>query len=220
MLLASDQQATVIHIWSILLAAAYLMGSLPFSVWLGKIFFSTDVREHGSGNAGATNTWRVLGWKAGLPVLILDIGKGYASTLLPQLIISSETDPDLILWMRIACGVCAAGGHIYPVFAGFRGGKAVATLLGIVLGLMPVPALCSLGVFLITFTLFRYVSLGSLSAAVSIPFFVYGLIHPISLPLLLFSILITGLVVMTHLKNLGRLLRGEESRVLFFRENR
>ena len=202
------------------MAAAYLMGSLPFSVWLGKVFFSTDVREHGSGNAGATNTWRVLGWKAGLPVLILDIAKGYVSTLLPMFILGPEWDPDLLLWMRVACGVCAAVGHIYPVFAGFRGGKAVATLLGIVLGLMPIPALCSLGVFLIIFTLFRYVSLGSLVASLSVPFFVYGLIQPTRPPLLFLATLITVLVVITHLKNLGRLLRREESKVVLFRKNR
>ena len=202
----------------ILIATAYLLGSLPFSVWTGKWFFRTDVREHGSGNAGATNTWRVLGWKAGLPVLLLDIGKGYASTWLPFLIESSETDSDLLLWMRIACGVLAAVGHIYPVFAGFRGGKAVATLLGIILGLMPVPAAFSLGVFLVTFILFRYVSLGSVLAAISLPFFVSRLIQPTVLPLLMLASLIGVMVVLTHLKNLGRLLRKEESKVVIFRK--
>ena len=202
----------------IIIGVAYLLGSLPFPVWIGKWFFNTDVREHGSGNAGATNTWRVLGWKAGLPVLLLDIGKGYASTWLPFLIMSFESDPDLLLWMRIACGVCAAAGHIYPVFAGFRGGKAVATLLGVILGLMPLPAICSMGVFFITFFLFRYVSLGSMLAAISLPFFVSRLIHPEIFPLLMFAGLISVMVVLIHLKNLRRLLRREEARVVLFRK--
>ena len=200
------------------MAAAYLLGSLPFSVWTGKWFFRTDVRKHGSGNAGATNTWRVLGWKAGLPVLLLDIGKGYASTWIPLLITSVKFEPELLLWMRIACGLCAAIGHIYPVFAGFRGGKAVATLMGIILGLMPLAAVCSLCVFLVTFFLLRYVSLGSVLAAISLPFFVILLIHPSVIPLLLFAGVIGVMVVLTHLKNLGRLLRNEEARVVLFRK--
>ena len=193
-------------------AAAYLLGSLPFSVWIGKGFFNTDVRDHGSGNAGATNTWRVLGWKAGLPVLILDIGKGLAATFLPVVFASSTSDPDLLLWLRILCGAAAAVGHIYPVLAGFRGGKAVATLFGVVIGLMPLPAACSLVVFLIIFLVFRMVSPGSMLAGLSLPVLVYSLTdHP--LQLMIFSILIALTVLITHRKNINRLVRGEESRI-------
>lgn len=193
-------------------AAAYLLGSLPFSVWIGKGFFNTDVRDHGSGNAGATNTWRVLGWKAGLPVLILDIGKGLAATFLPVVFASSASDPDLLLWYRILCGAAAAVGHIYPVLAGFRGGKAVATLFGVVIGLMPIPAACSLVVFLIIFLVFRMVSPGSMLAGLSLPVLVYLLTdHPVQL--MIFSILIALTVLITHRKNIGRLVRGEESRI-------
>ena len=199
----------------ILLAVAYLLGSLPFSVWIGRIFFKTDVREHGSGNAGATNTWRVLGWKAGLPVLLLDIGKGFVATYLPYLYGPLASDPEPLLWIRILCGTGAALGHIYPVLAGFRGGKAVATLLGVVVGLMPVAAAGSLTVFIITFMLFRMVSLGSILAAISLPFMSLLMPSTGKLPMLIFSGLIAILVVLTHRGNIQRIIRGEESRVRF-----
>ena len=114
----------------LLTAAAYLIGSLPFSLIIGRTFYNTDVRDHGSKNAGATNTWRVLGWKAGLPVLILDISKGIAATFLPLIISSLTSDTDLLLWFRIICGIAVALGHIYPVFAGFRGGNTPRTRTG------------------------------------------------------------------------------------------
>ncbi|HEC43440.1 MAG TPA: glycerol-3-phosphate 1-O-acyltransferase [Bacteroides sp.] len=192
--------------------AAYLLGSLPFSLWIGRGFFDTDVREHGSGNAGATNTWRVLGWKAGLPVLLLDISKGFAATFLPYIYSSLSSDPDLLLWIRVICGIAAAVGHIYPVLAGFRGGKAVATLFGVLLGLMPVPALACLGVFILIFISFRYVSLGSILAGISLPVLVYFLSdHPVQL--MIFTGLISLLILLTHRKNIGRLARREESKL-------
>ena len=197
------------------MAVAYLLGSLPFSVWTGKIFYNKDVREHGSGNAGATNTWRVLGWKAGLPVLLLDIGKGYGATFLPYLFPSLISDPGLLLWFRIGCGVAAALGHIYPVLAGFHGGKAVATLLGVIMGLMPLAAAGSLTVFIITFLVFRMVSLGSVLAAISLPIMSLLITVDGRVPLLLFSGLITILVILTHRRNIQRIIRGEESRVRF-----
>lgn len=195
------------------MAVAYLLGSLPFSVWVGKVFYKKDVREFGSGNAGATNTWRVLGWKAGLPVLLLDIAKGFAATFLPTLFPSLTVDPEWLLWLRILCGSFAALGHIYPLFAGFRGGKAVATLLGVILGLMPLAALGSLAVFILALGLSRMVSLGSLLAAISLP--LMGLVLPpsLQLPLLIFSGMITLLVLITHKKNIQRIIKGEESRV-------
>jgi len=199
-------------------AAAYTLGSLPFSLWIGRTFFNTDVREHGSGNAGATNTWRTLGWKAGLPVLLLDITKGYGATYLPYLFAGLASDPEMLIRMRIFCGLLAALGHIYPVFAGFRGGKAVATLLGVILGLMPLAAAGSLGVFIITMLVFRYISLASVLAAILLPFFVYVFVQQVDLALILLSGLTGGLVLLTHLKNLGRLFRGEEARVNLLRK--
>lgn len=195
------------------MAVAYLLGSLPFSVWVGKVFYGKDVREYGSRNAGATNTWRVLGWKAGLPVLLLDIAKGYGATFLPFLYPSLFADQEWILWLRILCGAAAAIGHIYPLFAGFRGGKAVATLLGVVMGLMPMAAAGSLVVFILVLGLSRMVSLGSILAAISLPVMGLVLPHPLQLPLLIFSGMITILVVFTHKKNVQRIIKGEESRV-------
>lgn len=195
------------------MAVAYLLGSLPFSVWVGKVFYGKDVREYGSRNAGATNTWRVLGWKAGLPVLLLDIAKGYGATFLPFLYPSLFADQEWILWLRILCGAAAAIGHIYPLFAGFRGGKAVATLLGVVMGLMPMAAAGSLVVFILVLGLFRMVSLGSILAAISLPMMGLVLPHPLQLPLLIFSGMITILVIFTHKKNVQRIIKGEESRV-------
>ena len=195
------------------MAVAYLLGSLPFSVWVGKVFYKKDVREFGSGNAGATNTWRVLGWKAGLPVLLLDIAKGFTATYIPYLFPILTVDSEWLLWLRILCGSAAALGHIYPLFAGFRGGKAVATLLGVVVGLMPLAALGSLVVFILVMGISRMVSLGSLLAAISLPlmgFIMSALVQP---PLLIFSGLITILVFITHWKNIQRIIRGEESRV-------
>ncbi len=207
-----------------LTAAAYLLGSLPFSVWVGKVFYGCDVRDHGSGNAGATNTWRILGWKAGLPVLLLDTGKGFAATYLPLIWSSLTHDPgaaagDLLLWERIICGTAAAVGHIYPVLAGFRGGKAVATLFGVIIGIMPVPASLSLAVFIIVFLLFHYVSLGSMLAGISLPLIVYFFTdHPVQLVMI--SVIISLLVLLTHRRNAGRLVRGEESRLYLKRKRR
>jgi glycerol-3-phosphate acyltransferase PlsY len=208
----------------ILAAAAYLIGSLPFSVWLGKAFYRIDVRDHGSGNAGATNTWRILGWKAGLPVLLLDTGKGLAATFLPLIWASIRPDnisltENPILWERIICGTAAALGHIYPVLAGFRGGKAVATLFGVITGIMTVPAFMGLAFFVVVFISFRYVSLASIMAAISLPGFVY-LFTARPPQLLLFSILISILVLVTHRKNAARLIRGEESRFYLKRSRR
>jgi acyl phosphate:glycerol-3-phosphate acyltransferase len=197
----------------ILMAVAYLLGSLPFSVWIGKVFYRKDVREFGSGNAGATNTWRVLGWKAGLPVLLLDIAKGFGATFLPYLRLSYSPDAEWLLWLRILCGTAAALGHIYPLLAGFRGGKAVATLLGVIIGLMPMVALGSLAVFILVLGICRMVSLGSILAAISLPVLCLIMLSQERTPLLVFSCLITMLVIMTHRKNIQRIIRGEESRI-------
>jgi glycerol-3-phosphate acyltransferase PlsY len=195
------------------MAVAYLLGSLPFSVWVGKVFYRKDVREFGSGNAGATNTWRVLGWKAGLPVLLLDIAKGFGATLLPYLCLSYFPNAEWLFWLRILCGTAAALGHIYPLLAGFRGGKAVATLLGVIVGLMPVVALGSLAVFILVLGIFRMVSLGSILAAISMPLMCLIMLSQEGTPLLVFSCLITMLVIITHRKNIQRIIRGDESKI-------
>src|SRR3954468_8469138 len=126
------------NILSLLLA--YLIGSMPSAVWIGRTFYNIDVREYGSGNAGATNTFRVLGFKAGTIVLIMDIAKGYvASSLLPRLM--ADYPQDELINLQLGCAIAALMGHIFPIYVGFRGGKGVATMLGILIGVHPQAAL-------------------------------------------------------------------------------
>lgn len=192
---------------------AYLLGSIPTAVWLGKIFFHIDVREYGSKNAGATNTIRTLGLPAGLAVFAIDVLKGFAATNLYRLLIAwGGASASLWSLYAIIFGVCAVVGHIFPIFAGFRGGKGVATLCGVVLALHPLATLCALGVFAVVLATTRYVSLGSLTAGLSFPLFLFFLFRVRELPLLIFSILIASLLFVTHRANIGRLLHGTESR--------
>ncbi|HRF80704.1 MAG TPA: glycerol-3-phosphate 1-O-acyltransferase PlsY, partial [Flavobacteriales bacterium] len=188
-------------------------GSIPTSVWWGKAFFAVDVREHGSRNAGATNTFRVLGAKAGVPVLIIDILKGFLPVrLLPNL---TDLEPDTApwMWLRVALVGAAVIGHLYPVFAGFKGGKGVATSLGGVLAVHPGAAAICVLVFAIVFFLSRYVSLGSLCAAVAFPLAVILIYKEFSAVKIGFAVVLCLLVFYTHRENIGRLLRGEENRM-------
>ena len=190
---------------------AYILGSIPTAVWLGRLFFDLDVRDHGSGNAGATNTFRVLGKKVGIPVLLIDIFKGYAAVNL-AFIVAQDYSTERLVNLQLALGLLAVLGHIFPVFAGFRGGKGIATLLGLVIGVHPQGALIAMGIFLVVFLTSRYVSLGSMVAAVSFPF-IMVLVYHVTIPsLLIFSFFIAILVLVTHQKNIERLLRNEESR--------
>jgi acyl phosphate:glycerol-3-phosphate acyltransferase len=196
-----------------IIAAAYLMGSVPSSVWLGKWIRGIDLREHGSGNAGATNAFRVLGKPLGIAVLLADMAKGYLAVLLSgfQEIFPEGTEGWMAL--RIGLGIAAVAGHIFPVFAGFRGGKGVATLAGIGLALYPVPALAALGVYLLIFLVSGISALGSLVAVISYPLWVI-LVFPSGFHTLsVFSILVLLLVLLTHRKNIVRLFRGEEGSV-------
>jgi glycerol-3-phosphate acyltransferase PlsY len=152
-----------------LLVAAYFLGSIPTAVWWGKRYYGIDVREFGSGNAGATNTFRVLGKKAGIPVLCIDIVKGTLAVLLAHF--SPYTfDTNEFVNLELGLGIAALVGHVFPIFAGFRGGKGVATILGVVICLTPITSLMVLGVFLIVLLATRYVSLSSMTAGLSFPF--------------------------------------------------
>jgi glycerol-3-phosphate acyltransferase PlsY len=192
---------------------AYMCGSIPSSVWWGKALYGVDVREHGSNNAGATNTFRVLGPKAGIPVLMIDILKGFAPVrVLPNF---SQLEPDTPAWMWLRVGLVIATvlGHLYPVFAGFRGGKGVATSLGGVLAVHPGAAGICVAVFGLVFAASRYVSLSSLAAALSFPLAV-SLIWREPSPIKVgFSIVLCLIVIYTHRENIGRLLRGQENRL-------
>jgi glycerol-3-phosphate acyltransferase PlsY len=200
---------------SLLILVAYLLGSIPTSVWIGKAFYKIDVREFGSGNAGATNTFRVLGKQAGIPVLIIDILKGTTAVSLAYLSGFLTTSYEFIN-LQLALGVAALMGHIFPIFAGFRGGKGVATILGIVICILPVSCALSLIVFLIVLFSSRMVSLSSMIAGASFPIMlnvVLGNTNPI---LTTFSIVVAVLLIVTHRKNIIRIVKKQESKVQLF----
>jgi glycerol-3-phosphate acyltransferase PlsY len=198
-----------------LLLGAYLIGSIPTAVWWGKRYYGIDVREFGSGNAGATNTFRVLGKKAGIPVLFFDILKGTLAVLLVYLS-SYEFDSNEFVTLELGLGIAALVGHVFPVFAGFRGGKGVATILGIVICLTPVTSLFVLAVFLVVLLATKYVSLSSMTAGVSFPIFLNLVLKNQNQMLMVFSVLVAVLLILTHKKNISRLLKRQESKVNLF----
>lgn len=196
------------------LLVAYLLGSVPSAVWIGKVFYGTDVREHGSGNAGATNTFRVLGKKAGIPVLLMDVLKGWLAVMMALVVTEAPAHSQDFVNIQLALGVAAVMGHIFPVFAGFRGGKGIATLFGVALAVHPWACLVAVGVFLLVFLATNYVSLGSISAGISLPFIVILLFKDSVVPsMVVFSIMVAILILITHQKNIERLLRKEESKI-------
>ena len=203
----------------LLLILSYLTGSIATAVWYGRLFFNIDVREHGSGNAGATNTFRVLGRKAGTVVFVIDVLKGFAATQLIHLF-SFEVSSDYLLLIQVLAGMFAVAGHIFPVFAGFRGGKGVATLLGMSIGILPVPSLIAAGIFIVIFLISGYVSLGSLLAGLTFPILVLFIFHYSALPVTIFVSIIPVIVFITHHKNVKRLIKGEENRFNFGKRNR
>jgi glycerol-3-phosphate acyltransferase PlsY len=197
---------------------AYLLGSIPTAVWYGKQVHNTDVREYGSGNAGATNTFRVLGKRAGVIVLMIDMLKGATAASLAHALLRLEAIPnDRLIEFQLLLGIVAVLGHIFPVFTNFNGGKGVATLLGMMLAIQPVVALLCIVVFLIILISTKYVSLGSLLGALSFPLLL--LLRPFRTgePLLIaFGFLMFVLLAITHQKNIRRLLNGDENRTYLF----
>lgn len=193
--------------------AAYLIGSIPSAVWIGKYFYNIDVREYGSGNSGATNTFRVLGKKAGVPVLLLDMIKGWAAVNLAHITGIFQVGSDQFYNLQMAMAIAALLGHLFPVFAGFRGGKGVATMLGIIIALHPMAALICLGVFFIVFLLTQYVSLSSMITGLCFPFVIMLLFHNSVVAINVFAMFVSILILVTHQKNIERLLRGEESKI-------
>jgi glycerol-3-phosphate acyltransferase PlsY len=196
---------------------AYLLGSIPTAVWYGQGFFGVDVRQHGSGNAGATNTFRVLGKRAGTVVMLVDVLKGYTAAILSSILwFSDVTTEGEILTFEIVFGIVAVLGHLYPIFAGFKGGKGVATLLGMVLAIHPEMALICIGIFLLVVIASQYVSLGSILAALAFPVLlllqIFG--QEESPLLIVFGFVMFLLVVLTHKKNIRRLLHGQENRTI------
>jgi len=203
-----------------LLILAYLLGSVSSAVWLGKLFKGVDVRQMGSGNAGFANVVRNLGPWIGIPVLIIDTLKGYLAVQLAFLIPGVENGSELHHFWQILYGIAALLGHLFPIFTGFRGGKGVLTGLGILLAIYPFGALLSFFVFLIAFLASRYVSLGSMMAGISFPLFVLFLFPGTNVPLSVFSWIVAAVLLITHQKNIERILNGNERRTgLFKRKN-
>lgn len=205
-----------------MLIAAYLLGSIPSAVWIGKRYYGVDVREHGSKNAGTTNVLRVLGTRAAIPVFVIDFLKGFLAVTLFTLLKYDDEMQRLPVWIinfKIAAVFVVALGHIYPIFAGFRGGKGVATMLGAITGIQPNVALLCFAVWFVVFMLWHYVSLASIAAGGCFPIFAsifagsmyarYGLEHtPITF--VVFSFVVAIILVWTHRKNIGRILDGVE----------
>jgi glycerol-3-phosphate acyltransferase PlsY len=192
---------------------AYLIGSIPNAVWVGKVFYGKDVRNEGSKNAGATNVIRVLGLKPGLCVLVLDLLKGIIPLAVFSFFIKGDWYGYYLLEIGVAVGTVL--GHVFPVFAGFRGGKGVATLVGILIMLFPQAFLIVASIFFGVLFLFRYVSLASITAAISLPILQFAFFGFDKFPLLIFAILIAFFVPLTHIKNIKRLIRKEEPKFVF-----
>jgi acyl phosphate:glycerol-3-phosphate acyltransferase len=192
---------------------AYLIGSIPTAVWISRYFFGVDIRDYGSGNAGATNTFRVLGSKWGCIVMSVDVLKGFIATSLYIVLpfyMHNEWDRTNLM---VGLGLAAVVGHIFPLWADFRGGKGVATLFGMILAIQPIVALYCVGVFLLCLYLTRFVSLSSILASIAFAvliLFVFNEQEPLYRA---FAIAVALLVILTHQKNISRLLRGSESKI-------
>jgi glycerol-3-phosphate acyltransferase PlsY len=205
----------------ILSVIAYFLGSIPSAVWIGKALHGIDVREFGSGNAGATNTFRVLGKKAGSIVLIMDMLKGFlAAYMVNFTTINATISPYQYVNIQLLFGLLAVVGHLFPIFAQFKGGKGIATLFGMIVCIDYKPALLCMGIFLFILLVTRYVSLGSILAAISFPFLMVYVFKE-DVPLFIaFGITAALMVVLTHQKNIRKLVNGTENKAKIFPKHR
>lgn len=197
----------------LLIIIAYLLGSIPTALIISKRFFGIDIRDYGSGNMGATNTFRVLGSRYGTIVMIVDMLKGMTAVMLYNFLpyyFHNELERTNFM---IGLGLAAVIGHVFPIFAGFKGGKGVATLFGMLLAVQPVIAVSCIGVFILVLYLTRYVSLSSILAALSLPICVLWIWNEHEVMYRVFALLVAALVIFMHQKNIGRILRGVESRI-------
>lgn len=202
----------------VLIILAYLIGSIPTAVWVSKSMFGIDIRDYGSGNAGATNTFRVLGSKWGSFVMLVDVAKGVIATSLYILIPFYLTNELARTNFMIALGMVAVLGHVFPIWANFKGGKGVATLLGMTLAIQPIVALICLVVFLISLISTRFVSLSSMLAAVAFMILILFVFDEKETLYRLFAMIVAMMVVVTHHKNISRLYKGNEPKVPIFKK--
>lgn len=199
----------------VLLIVSYLMGSIPTSIITSKLVYKTDIRDHGSGNAGATNVFRTFGWKPALFVTLVDVAKGWLPAFVAMRLNSEgilfSSNPDLL---GILAGFCAVLGHTYTIFAGFKGGKGVGTAAGMLIALFPIAVPICLGVFVLTLMFSGIVSLGSMLAAVALPLSIYflGARYESSFTLKVFALLIPLFIIYTHRSNIKRMMEGTENR--------
>jgi len=205
---------------AVLIVLAYLIGSIPTAVWVSKRIFGIDIREHGSGNAGATNTFRILGSKAGTAVMIIDMLKGFFAVKLAIFANLGGLHTEQSLNLQVFLGLFAVLGHIFPIWAEFKGGKGIATLFGMILAIQPLVAVSMVGVFMLMLYITRYVSLSSITASIAFPIMIFFIFHSPELSYRIFAIATACLVVLTHHKNINRLLNGNESKVAMFRKRR
>ncbi len=194
---------------------AYLLGSVSNAVWISKQFFHKDIRDYGSGNAGATNTFRVFGIKTGIIVLLLDMLKGAIAVklglLLPEAV--AAVGSTQMVNMQVGLGLTAVLGHIFPVWFDFKGGKGIATLFGMILAIQPWVALSCVGVFAIILFFTKYVSLSSILAGIAFPLLIIFIFREQGIVFRIFAIVTALLIVLTHQKNIGRLLKGTENKI-------
>ena len=197
----------------LLILLAYLIGSIPTSVCVSQYFFDIDIRDYGSGNAGATNTYRVLGPKWGSLVMVADMLKGILAVKLALLLPEYASSQVNLQNLQTGLGLAAVIGHIFPIWADFRGGKGVATLFGLVLGISPWTALSCVGIFILVLYLTRFVSLSSILASIAFPIFILVIFNVDNPAYRVFAIAVALMVLLTHQKNIGRLFNGSESKV-------
>lgn len=207
-------QLSAVIFWGII---AYVIGSIPSSIWIGKSYFGKDVRDFGSGNAGATNTFRVLGKRAGIIVLLLDILKGVTAASLILYMPSVSQGTDQYVNLQLLYGILAVVGHIFPVFENFNGGKGIATLFGMLIGIHYILAVACVALFIIVLLLTRYVSLSSILATISFPILMIYIFNRDEPLFIAFGIAAALMVVITHKKNIVRLLNGEETKANLFK---
>jgi len=206
----------------LLIITAYLIGSIPTALLISRKYFGIDIREYGSGNMGATNAFRILGAKFGTIIMAIDVMKGMVAVGLFYLLpfyMSNELERTNFM---IALGLSSVIGHIFPVFADFKGGKGVATILGMLLAIQPFVALACIGVFLVVLYLTRYVSLSSILGAIMLPICVLWIWNEDELTYRIFTLLVAAMVIITHQKNISRIIKGAENRVpiLKFRDRK
>jgi len=195
---------------------AYLMGSFSSAVWIGKWFYNTDVRTQGSGNAGATNTIRVLGARAGIVVMIIDIVKAWGAVMLAPFFAQNSLNSSQLIDYQIVLGALAVLGHVFPLFTGFKGGKGVASLVGVIIALYsPYIFLIVLGWFAMVFIVTRYVSLASITASILFSVLAIFVFHEQNVYLIILASFIAVFIPLTHHKNIRRLIKGEESKLTF-----